>query len=488
MKKGNREVSILQYLWFLGLTTFLVILVIFTALFYNILRQTKDNEELLASITELNVLYSELYDISTELTVLSRTGWNEEMITNHVNQSEYLQEIIDDFIESNDLEEYSFNILRRLSNMNSFQLQLLVPKQDPENFFYNLKFVQQAFEAHISEFYHLIRNETRHATTTYALEESRLFKVGMLLLCILFAFIVVEILSFQKFGRKLRNSINNTIDNLKSIAHHEWDIPDLPEDRNFIEFRQLSKEVNYEKKELYTYFREQERKKELEIKLIENDKNREITKKLLVTTEMEMLKNQINPHFIFNSLHQIGMATLLKEPKDVLQMVEYTGNILRYSLYNKDTLVNLDEELYIVKQYIGLQNICIPDSVKLEITQNNENTMDYYIMPMCLQPIVENSIKHASKENRCLDINVDIYRDNKALVVAITDDGPGIEDINHVLEKSKKSIGLKNIARRMTLLYGRDDLMRIDSKKNEFTRITLIFPEKIGDEYARIDS
>ena len=448
--------SILHYLLMVGITFVLVVVIIFTGIYLTIIRQSRDNAVLVDYFMNVNSVLSKLYDMKTSVTVLNRNEWNKEMITDHIALSELLDCEIDEFEDRYELDEYSSNILRRLKGLNDFQRNLVLSEQDDVNFYFNTKYIQDALDAHIAEFYHLMQHESADSLTDYTEREKKTIDEIRALISILFISIIIAFVVYSRFNLSIRRSLKETIDNLHSIAKHEWNAVDLSVSDGFEEFRELAREVNNEKKELETYFKEQEKRRELEVRLVEKERDSEITKQLLVTTEMEMLKSQINPHFIFNSLHQIGMATLLKEPKDVLQMVEYTGNILRYSLYNKDSLVELDEELYIVKQYIGLLQICSPDLVEMEIEDNTvDDGIPKKILPMCIQPIVENSIKHAGGDDRTLRIDIRIEETEDSLVVNITDDGEGIADVDHVLEKSRKSIGLKNISRRLSLVYGR---------------------------------
>ena len=197
-----------------------------------------------------------------------------------------------------------------------------------------------------------------------------------------------------------------------------------------------------------------------------------------------MLRSQVNPHFLFNSLSQIGLAVLVDDTDQVLDMVECTGRILRYSLYNKERLVPLADEISIVRTYMRLHQMSNADDISFSICYDDgasaEETDGCLIVPMCIQPVVENSIKHGYDRSRGhLSIKVVIGRKDSMVVVDILDDGAGMADPEGVLRSASKGIGLNNIRRRLELQYGRDDLLEVDSVPGGYTLVELRFPQEV---------
>ena len=203
--------------------------------------------------------------------------------------------------------------------------------------------------------------------------------------------------------------------------------------------------------------------------------------------ERKALESQMNPHFLFNSLTQIGMAVLVKEPAQVLDMVECTGRILRYSLYNKEHLVSLSDELAIVETYIRLYKMSHTEEVEFSISYTSdipkEELDSRLIVPMCIQPVVENSLKHGfGRDRSSISIRIFIGISDGCLLVTIKDTGVGIENTEKALESNKKGIGLNNIRRRLELQYGDHNLIKVSSIVGQCTIVALRFPEEVRDE------
>ncbi|KYZ77974.1 hypothetical protein AXX12_00050 [Anaerosporomusa subterranea] len=202
--------------------------------------------------------------------------------------------------------------------------------------------------------------------------------------------------------------------------------------------------------------------------------------KLLASAEVKALQAQINPHFLFNALNTIGYYCR-KQPETAKRLIFHLGNYYRSNLAGNDTFVTLRKEIQ-----------CVDDYVKIEMARfEGRLTVDYQIEPECdavvppliLQPLVENAIKHGinPKEDGG---NIRIIGKHKDGIVELTveDDGVGINPdlISKVLEydPSRKSIGLSNVHSRLISIYGPDNGLRIESKENVGTRISLMIPQE----------
>ena len=105
------------------------------------------------------------------------------------------------------------------------------------------------------------------------------------------------------------------------------------------------------------------------------------------------------------------------------------------------------------------------------------------IIPMCIQPVVENCLKHAMpKDRRSLEIRISVGFADGCTVVSVRDDGVGIESPDKILSSHKNRIGLSNIQRRLELQYGVKGLLSIDSIPGKYTEVVIRFPEETGDE------
>ena len=200
-----------------------------------------------------------------------------------------------------------------------------------------------------------------------------------------------------------------------------------------------------------------------------NDKEAEL-KKLVKETELKMLRSQINPHFLFNSLNSISSLTI-SDPEKARIMVIKLSDFMRYTLARKDELpVSLKSELDNMRLYLDIEKVRFGD--KLIIEEHIEEACLGIMMPaMALQPLYENAVKHGVYES--LD-NVVIKT-----VAELSDGFLKIEISNNYDSDSTPpygtGTGLTNVSRRLELFYGAKN-MTTYSKENGVFTVTLIIP------------
>jgi len=173
--------------------------------------------------------------------------------------------------------------------------------------------------------------------------------------------------------------------------------------------------------------------------------------------QYETLKNQVNPHFLFNSLNTLS-SLVSKDPELSERFISKFSHIYRYILENKDReMVRLDEELKFIEDYFFLQKI--RDNGKIDLQIDIDQSEKYEILPISLQLLVENAIKHnaATLENP-LKINITLNGDQNLTVTN------NLKSKMH-LESSSK-IGLKNLGERISLVMNRE--MRVIEEKEKF--------------------
>ncbi|MDN3641182.1 histidine kinase [Lutimonas halocynthiae] len=182
-------------------------------------------------------------------------------------------------------------------------------------------------------------------------------------------------------------------------------------------------------------------------------KNKELQNKILETQlqikdqELQYLKKQIHPHFLFNTLNTIyGFA--LKQSKNTPDIILKLSNLLDYILYqvNKPK-VSLKEEIMHLQEYIALERIRFQDTLKISFT-SDELFEEKQIPPMLLIPFVENAFKHGNLIDGFLQVNILIEVDDDALRFVIKNTVK--QDQGH---ETKTGIGLENIKKRLDLIY-----------------------------------
>lgn len=199
------------------------------------------------------------------------------------------------------------------------------------------------------------------------------------------------------------------------------------------------------------------------------EKENEKTMLAIENNEMQLslLKSQINPHFLFNTLNSI--STLMNTNKTkARQMMTMLGDVLRYALDSNSILeVPLVDELNFIRNYISIQQVRFGDRLKY-VEDIDKSCLSLTIPPMVLQPLVENSVKHGitPKEDGGT-ISLAIKRKNNHVQFKVADDGIGLANKTK-FESSNSGVGFVNSDRRLQNMYGKNSKLRISADTEGF--------------------
>jgi two-component system, LytTR family, sensor kinase len=194
-------------------------------------------------------------------------------------------------------------------------------------------------------------------------------------------------------------------------------------------------------------------------------------KALIRESELNSLKSQINPHFLFNSLNSISSLTMIS-PEKAQEMIIKLSEFLRYSLSNKDEkLTTLRDEIANLTRYLDIEKVRF--GKRLNVINNiNENCFDHKLPGLILQPLVENAIKYGVHESiDKTDIELSCTCNERNLRVSVRNQ----YDAEFHYKKGA-GIGIQNIRSRLKIMYGRDDLLSIVKSGNTF-EVTIVFPQ-----------
>ncbi|MCA9950570.1 MAG: PocR ligand-binding domain-containing protein [Anaerolineales bacterium] len=213
--------------------------------------------------------------------------------------------------------------------------------------------------------------------------------------------------------------------------------------------------------------------------LLQEAQERASLQAALQETELKALKAQINPHFLFNSLTLLGY-TALEEDAPRTEEIAYTlSDLLRYSLRNLSSSVELGEEMEMIKQYLAIQKIRFGERLTSQITLDPE-LKKIEIPCMILQPLVENAVIHGAEPlNRPVMIAVQAYQKNGFLMLDVVDNGVGMPP--EIATKLKvgafdddgKSIGLQNVYQRLQSEYQNRFSFEVESMPSFGTRLSI---------------
>lgn len=205
--------------------------------------------------------------------------------------------------------------------------------------------------------------------------------------------------------------------------------------------------------------------------------------------EFKMLASQINPHFLYNTLETIRMKSLTAGNREVATAIKLLGKSMRYVLENTGTAsTTLKKEMDYIETYLSIQKLRFHERVNYQIQIEPETDIsEYQILPLLLQPIVENAILHGLEgveENGQIIIHI-WTKDDEYLCIDIFDNGEGmtaeelekmISNMNNHDKASADSIGLYNINQRIKLCYGTSYGLTVKSRKTEGTLVSLQLP------------
>ncbi|MGM0883413.1 MAG: sensor histidine kinase [Bacillota bacterium] len=211
---------------------------------------------------------------------------------------------------------------------------------------------------------------------------------------------------------------------------------------------------------------------------------------LKVKAELDMLQSQINPHFLYNTLESINMKSIRYGMHDVSIMIRHLSDMFRYSVGKGSVMVPLQKEIDHVKNFIAIHNMRLGHIVDLMI-EVPEPLMNASVLRFSLQPIVENSMKHAFvgyKDGACILIRA--RSDEQSLHIEIRDNGIGMDEerlaeveavLNGTddglnLQEGSGGIGLKNVYSRLKLHFPDNPGFRIESELMGGTTIRLSLP------------
>ncbi len=208
-------------------------------------------------------------------------------------------------------------------------------------------------------------------------------------------------------------------------------------------------------------------------------------RELATAMELKMLQNQINPHFLFNTINTI--ASLIRtDPMKARGLLREFAVFYRSTLENAQDLIQLSRELEQTQRYFGFEVARFGDDrliMEVDLGEHGEHIEDMKVPPFLVQPLVENAVKHAMPASGLMTVSVTADVDGADVLVNVTDDGVGMDEetrqkIMHPESSTGLGIAVKNVHDRMHGYYGERASMTVHSVPGEGTTITLRFPDE----------
>lgn len=201
----------------------------------------------------------------------------------------------------------------------------------------------------------------------------------------------------------------------------------------------------------------------------------------LQSEELNLMQEQINPHFLYNALSVISAMALRERGMQTVKSVKYLADFYRISLNKGKQILSIQEEVELLKNYMKIQKLRFGSSIQVEYDIKKE-LLTLKTIKLLLQPLVENSIHHGRKsDEEVLMIRVRVQLDGERVCFSVEDNGVGIEQdklekLRSQLEKFEEGYGLKNVHNRVRLTYGEEYGVKIESVFGKGTRVLVYIP------------
>lgn len=188
-----------------------------------------------------------------------------------------------------------------------------------------------------------------------------------------------------------------------------------------------------------------------------------LEKLLLAQSELKMLQNQINPHFLFNTLNMIYRMSLKEGADDAADMLMKTSQLLRYGLDNQKRISSLRNEIEMIGKYIEIQKKRLGKRVRfiLEYGDGQEQISNISMPGMILQPLVENALQHGLHDvTENGEVVISIQQQDNVITISVSDNGKGMKPqdleeliLNDYQMKGGTHLGLYNVIRRLEMYF-----------------------------------
>ena len=317
--------------------------------------------------------------------------------------------------------------------------------------------------------------------TTYSSQATRLQRLPWLYFGLLAAAVALMLLLIRVLNRAVVQPLLRLAQASRSIAGGDYTGADLPV-HSGDEVGQLTGTFNRMKHAMAEHLSTLNALHREEVRNLALEKD-------LEHTRLEVLKSQVNPHFLFNTLNMISCMARLEDASTTDQMIVHLGSLFRHNLRTKQQEVTLEEELDGLEDYIYLQQMRFDGRITVE-KKIEADPAAVRLPSFTLQPIVENAFSHVLKS--CEEggrILLRGWMQGRTLILTVADNGRGMTpaELDALQEKiaqserTGRSIGLGNISRRITMLYP-EGRMQVFSREGHGTVIRFEIPQEDREE------
>lgn len=201
-------------------------------------------------------------------------------------------------------------------------------------------------------------------------------------------------------------------------------------------------------------------------------------------TELNALKSQIRPHYLYNTLEVIRMNAVDSGAGEVAEMIFALSNQLKYVIDYGEDRVSIRKELGNLQDYFYIMSVRYENRYELKLQVAPEVDLDWPVLKLSLQPLVENAIQHGLRKRGKGTVGISIERRERDYTITVFDDGIGMERerLEHIValleepEAPSRSVGLKNVHERIRSVFGEDYGLTLSSREHVGTSVTIFLP------------
>ena len=289
---------------------------------------------------------------------------------------------------------------------------------------------------------------------------------------VFFVSAVLALVAIYLYSRSFRNKVDKVRQGARSIGEGKLDYRIFLSEngRGRDELDEIADSVNQMGEQIHT--------------LIEESYKKEMDRKI---SELNLLQEQINPHFLYNALSSISVLAMGNGDKAASRAILYLSDFYRITLSKGKQDITIREELNLLESYLKIQRMRFDDSIEVEY-ELDESLLDVHVVKLTLQPIVENAIHHGrDDDSEVFHILIRLFEEQEKTVFEVIDDGCGMDpeklmDLQNSMNHSEGGYGLRNVNIRIKLQYGPQYGVYIESERGFGTKIRIEFP---GRERAK---
>jgi sensor histidine kinase YesM len=304
-----------------------------------------------------------------------------------------------------------------------------------------------------------------------------------LVVSIVIAGIILVALVFSvNASRWVTHPIKCIVSNIQKIKKGEYDLSEVKDSGP--EFSILGEAFDDMANSIRANIQNIETNARLRRQLLEAENENLRINELLIGSELKVLQDQMNPHFLFNTLGMISQIAAMEHANQAAELMDITTSLLRYSLDKSNRMSTLYEELECVRNYLHIQRLRFGDRISFELKIGGD--LPNVMLPgMILQPLIENAVLHGVDEIlKGAMVAVGASRKNNRLYLSVEDNGRGIsgEKLEELLNgdfyplkdsDSRIHIGIISAKKRLEMLYGNSVTFHVESTEDVGTLISI---------------